>query len=159
MAKVIFDKISGGIYRIAKDQAFLDDNKNFRESEYDILDITTEEFNDVQKEIKIVVSHNNSTVTLETINYSLIADPGNPTGIKPARYETAEQLNGYKQELIDKFKFYLRFNSHKPLATNIASYITVLEELNTSSLTPLNMSLEQYLSDQGHSIIHPLEVL
>ena len=144
MAKVIFDKISGGIYRIAKDQAFLDDNKNFRESEYDILDITTEEFNDVQKEIKIVVSHNNSTVTLETINYSLIADPGNPTGIKPARYETAEQLNGYKQELI---------------ATNIASYITVLEELNTSSLTPLNMSLEQYLSDQGHSIIHPLEVL
>ena len=57
MAKLIFTLNSAGkasdLYRMAQDQDFLNANKNFEETQYDIIDITTEEFNDVKKGIKI----------------------------------------------------------------------------------------------------------
>ena len=161
MAKVIFDKITGELYRIARDQAFLDANKNFENSSVVILDITAEEFNDLKKEIKKVVSQDGSTVTLEAIDYSLVPPEPNLYNGQPlpSRYETTEQLSSYIKEIIDLFKFYLNFNSDKPLATEVESYLTVLEAVDASSLVPLNMSLERYLSDQGNSIIHPLELI
>tara|TARA_R110000822_G_scaffold310547_2_gene443933 strand:- start:2162 stop:2647 length:486 start_codon:yes stop_codon:yes gene_type:complete len=161
MAKIIFDKITGEVYRIAKDQAFLDANKNFNEVDYTILDITTEEFNDLQKEIKRVVSQDGSAVTLEAIDYSLVPPEPNLYNGQPlpSHYETTEELSSYIKEIIDLFKFYLNFNSDKPLATEVESYLTVLEAVDASSLVPLNMSLERYLSDKGNSIIHPLELI
>tara|TARA_R110000765_G_scaffold54858_1_gene109122 strand:+ start:197 stop:670 length:474 start_codon:yes stop_codon:yes gene_type:complete len=150
MAKIIFTK-TGEVYRIAQDQAFLDANKNFDESTYDILDITTEEFNAVKKKTKRIVSHNGSTVTLETIDRTLT--PGPLGNIPSSEYETADRLNSYREYLIETFEFYLRFNADKPLATTVTSYLPILKELDVPSIVPLNKSLEEYLIDQGHTVV------
>src|SRR6056300_449779 len=144
MAKVIFNK-DGGLYRIAQDQAFLDANKNFFEYDYDILDITTEEFNDFKNGVKKIVSHNGSTVTFEIIDYSL--DVGPLGNVLNSLYETETELKEDIKEKIEVFNNYLRFNSNKPLATTITSYITYLEGIDTSNLTPLNKTLEKHVSE------------
>ena len=58
MSKFIFTKNSGGqgLYRIARDQSFMDANKNHIDEDYDILDVTTEEFNDFKKGLKKLIS-------------------------------------------------------------------------------------------------------
>ena len=105
MAKLIFTR-EGSLYRIAQDQDFIDSNKNFNEIDYDILNITIEEFNDFKNGVKKIVSHNGSTVTFDTINYSLDQDP--ETGLTPKPvYETESQLKEDIEKKINLFKDYL----------------------------------------------------
>lgn len=157
MAKVIFNK-AGGIYRIARDEEFMNQNKNFIDIDYNILDITTEEFNDIKYGVKKIVSHNDSTVTFETISYSLTT-PGPQGNLASAYFSTEESLKNYLNETIDIFEFYLNFNSDKPLVSEVTSYLPVLKALDVSSLIPLNKTLEKYLSEQGNSVLHPLELI
>ena len=159
MSKFIFTKNSGGqgLYRIARDQSFMDANKNHIDEDYDILDVTTEEFNDFKKGLKKVVSHDNSTVTFETISYSLDAGPlGN---IPKSFYETEVELKEDIKNIINQCNEYLLYNSGKPLESIINTYVTYLEQLDTSNLTPLNKTIEKYADEQGQDPVHLLELI
>tara|TARA_R100001440_G_scaffold16293_7_gene27787 strand:- start:8760 stop:9212 length:453 start_codon:yes stop_codon:yes gene_type:complete len=150
MAKILFTKNSvnqiGAVGHIAQDQNFLDSNKNFDEANFDILDITTEEFNDVKNGVKFVLSHNGETVSFNTRDTS------------EDFFDTENDLKTYINDLLERFETYLQFNSSKPLANTVTVYSDWLKNLDTSSVS-LNSSLEKYASDQGVNPVHPLELL
>ena len=152
MAKFIFNKNSenqiGQLCHIAQDQDFINANKNFNEINYNIVDVTIEEFNDVKNGKKEVVSYMGSTVTFKTKGEvdELGTPPNAPENV--FFFNTEEELKKYINILLEKFEFYLRFNSEKPL-----------KGLDTSNLTPLNISLEQYASEQGQDPVHLLELI
>ena len=150
MAKILFTKNSvnkiGSLANIAQDQNFLDSNKNFDEDNFDILDITTEEFNDIKNGVKFVISHNGETVSYNTRDES------------EDFFNTENNLKIYIDDLLERFEIYLQFNSSKPLANIVTNYVDWLKTLDTPSV-PLNSSLEKYASDQGVNPVHPLELL
>tara|TARA_R110000822_G_scaffold295903_1_gene418214 strand:+ start:509 stop:964 length:456 start_codon:yes stop_codon:yes gene_type:complete len=151
MAKIIFAKNSenkiGSVCHIAQDQIFLDSNKNFDEATVDIIDITTEDFNDIKNGVKSIISHNGGTVTYNTRD-----------ALKDF-FTTEDSLKTYINVLLERFETYLNFNSSKPLATTVTAYVDWLKNLDTSSLIPLNSSLEKYASDQGANPVHLLELV
>lgn len=150
MPKIIFQKNSenkiGSVGHIAQDQNFLDLNKNFDETTVDIIDITTEDFNDVKNGIKLIISHSGGVVTYKTLDTS------------EDFFATENHLKIYLDDLLDRFETYVELNSSKPLATTVTTYVDWLKALDISSI-PLSSSLEKYASDQGANPVHPLELV
>ena len=67
MAIFIFSKNSnnqiGSFYKMASDQYVYDNNKNWKDSDYDIVNVSETDFNDVKFGHKTVVSKNNDNVS------------------------------------------------------------------------------------------------
>jgi len=162
MAKIVFKKDTenqiGELCHIVRDQAFMDSNKNFNEADYTILDITTEEFNDIKYGQKQVISYTGSSVNFFVRGTPDPAAP-NPSASGGPFFSTTEDLREYIKSNLEILKNYVENNSEKPLGALVNSYVTYLERLNISTLTPLNISLEQYASDQGQDPVHLLELI
>ena len=162
MAKLIFNKgFADQLYRIARDEDFLNANKNFDIDKFDIIEISSSDFNDIKNGQKIVLSHDGSTVSYDDPNHTNSPDGPAPNGTTDNYifYERANDLQNYLDWLLDQFESYLRNNPSKPLATSVSTYYNYLKELDAASIVPLSVSLEQYASDQGQDPVHPLELL
>ena len=75
-------------------------------------------------------------------------------------FSSKEQLDSYisaiKERINDSINQRTDGNIYK---NQLKTYNTLLENLNTSSITyPLNTSLEKYLIDQGNTILSPLQI-
>ena len=149
MAKLIFVKDSSGqegtLVHIAENQSVYDSNKNFDESLYDVFDISSEDFTDIKNNSKFVVSHDGTNIT-----YGIPDEVG---------FTDQASLDSYIASLVERFDFYLRDNSDKPLAADVNTTKTYIQNLDTSAITPMSTSLEKYASDQGQTFVHPLELL
>ena len=63
------------------------------------------------------------------------------------------------KNIINQCNEYLLYNSGKPLESIINTYVTYLEQLDTSNLTPLNKTIEKYADEQGQDPVHLLELI
>jgi len=167
MAYIIFDKGSNNIYRIAKDQTFLNANKGFADEHMDIIEISENDFNNAKYGVTVFGSRDGATITWNTLN--------------PApRFNWREELTGHKNKIIEELNTWIKneSNKSKPMRDSVISYRDYLNTLDVSSIitdpsenatinesfvysdgTPLGSSLEKYAEDQGQTAYHLLELL
>lgn len=149
MAKFIFKKdsdnvVEGVLSFIANDQSHIDNNKNWDESEFDIIDVSDDDFNNIKLGAKGIVSKNGTNVTYFDITYN---------------YDSEEKLNTEISKVTERIDNWLLGNSSKPFASTVTNYKNYINSIDVSSITPLNTSLEKYVSDQGQTVVNLYELL
>ena len=149
MAKFIFKKdsdnvVEGVLSFIANDQSHIDNNKNWDESEFDIIDVSDDDFNNIKLGAKGIVSKNGTNVTYFDVTYN---------------YDSEEKLNTEISKVTEKIDVWLSGNSSKPFASTVINYKNYINSIDVSSITPLNTSLEKYVSDQGQTVVNLYELL
>jgi len=158
MAIFIFQKNSSGLYRIAENQNVMDQNKNFIDSDYDLVTVSQEDFNNVRLNKKTIVSRVENTVTFEDTFFAFTE-----------RARMQENINS----IISGIDIYLAINSHKAMASDIITYKNYIQTIDPSTLItevdtsvspnvpaiPLNMSVEEYTENQGIKAINLLQLL
>lgn len=75
-------------------------------------------------------------------------------------FSSKEQLDSYISLIKERINNSIhQRESDSTYKNELETYKTLLENLNTSSITyPLNTSLEKYLIDQGNTILNPLQI-
>ena len=75
-------------------------------------------------------------------------------------FSSKEQLDSYISVIKERINHSIhQRESDNTYKNELETYKTLLENLNTSSITyPLNTSLEKYLIDQGNTILSPLQI-
>ena len=149
MAKFIFKKdsdnvVEGVLSFIANDQSHIDNNKNWDESEFDIIDVSDDDFNNIKLGTKGIVSKNGTNVTYFDVTYN---------------YDSEEKLNTEISKVTERIDNWLSGNSNKPFASTVTNYKNYINSIDVSSITPLNTSLEKYVSDQGQTVVNLYELL
>lgn len=157
MAIFIFNKNSFDLYRIAENQNVMDQNKNFIDSDYDLVTINQEDFDNIRL-CKKIINKVGDTFTLED---------NSATFNKHAVMQ--ENIN----TIVSVIDSYLATNSHKPMASDIITYKNYVQTIDPSILIteentsvtpiitgiPLNMSVEEYVENQGIKAINLLQLL
>ena len=144
MAKLIFTKASvtnGKLFRIAKDQNHIDNNSDWHQDDYDIVEVSQSDFDAVRLSLKSV-NYDGTNVTYEDITYD------------GYDIEHADDKN----RILADINSWLENNSSKPFASNVTSYRDYLNSLDVSSI-PATEPLEKWINDQGQEVISPLELL
>jgi hypothetical protein len=157
VAIFIFNKNSFDLYRIAENQNVMDQNKNFIDSDYDLVTINQEDFDNIRL-CKKIINKVGNTFTLED---------NSATFNKHAVMQ--ENIN----TIVSVIDSYLATNSHKPMASDIITYKNYVQTIDPSILIteentsvtpiitgiPLNMSVEEYVENQGIKAINLLQLL
>jgi hypothetical protein len=157
VAIFIFNKNSFDLYRIAENQNVMDQNKNFIDSDYDLVTINQEDFDNIRL-CKKNINKVGNTFTLED---------NSATFNKHAVMQ--ENIN----TILSVIDSYLATNSHKPMASDIITYKNYVQTIDPSILIteentsvtpiitgiPLNMSVEEYVENQGIKAINLLQLL
>ena len=145
MPKLIFvknnDITKGNLFKIAKDQSHIDNNADWNQEDYNIVDISQSDFDDVRLETKHVI-FDGTNVTYED----------NPQD----EYDQDHASN--KEHIVNILNNWLEENSSKPFASNVTSYRDYLVSLDASTV-PVRERLEKWINDQGQEVIHPLELV
>ena len=147
MAYIIFNKnsdnIEGTLYKIAENDSDLS-QFNFSLSDYKVIQVSNEDFNNVKLYIKTtlkydgdIITYKNLTISFNNFNNLLI------------------DIND-KKRLINDF---LKFNPNHPQFNRWNNYLTQLNNLNFNGITyPLNMSFEKYLNDLSQPVLNILQL-
>tara|TARA_R100001460_G_scaffold2646_7_gene8502 strand:- start:4844 stop:5353 length:510 start_codon:yes stop_codon:yes gene_type:complete len=169
MAYLIFNKgDNSGIYRIAANQDVLDANKGFHNEHMDVVDISDSDFNNFKHRITDFVSRDGDSITWKTYN----------PGIK---FHTRAELQKHIEEVVEHINSWLNLsNNHsKPMASSVETYRDYIRSMDINSIitdpsdsatydfttetwsdgTPLNSSLEKYVTDQGQTSYNIFELL
>jgi len=161
MAKAVFTSLNG-IVAIAADQAALDNlNVDIVKSNYTVVDISDEVFNNVRLN-KSWISYDGTNITEhgrlgpnevtdgEFVPYSVPTDQGIPVIRTEAQLEF--QINKAKKELEN----YLEGTTNSAAS----SYLASLKSIDISTISfPMYQSLEEYMESQGHTVTHPLQLM
>jgi hypothetical protein len=143
MPKLIFSKntdiTTGNLCKIAKDQNHLDNNADWREEDYNIIEISQSDFDNVRLEKK-----------------SVVFDGTNVTYVDNSDDDNDHALN--KQHILDHLNKWLEVNSSKPFASNVTSYRDYLVSLDTSTI-PVGEGFEEWINNQGQEVINLLELV
>lgn len=153
MAYFIFTKV-GGFYKIAENQSDLD-VINIEKSLYDIVEVSSQEFQDVRLGKKVVVNYSNGQV-----NYvpTVIGPDGQTHSFKTVVLNK-EDLKSYISAIVDILNRFSIYNSNHPSLSKLNNYKNELLKINVNDLTyPINSSLEEYLESQGIQSISPLQI-
>jgi hypothetical protein len=147
MSYIIFKKnsenLDGVVYKIAENESDLN-NLNFIKSEYEIIEISEEDFNNIKYHKKTNAKYNNQTVFLD--NFELI-------------FKEKKHLSNYVNNFKNIIKLFLDNNSSHILFNKWNNYYNQLDNLNLDNITyPLNKSLEQYFNDLGQTSLNPLQL-
>jgi len=147
MAYVVFTKnsenIEGSVYKIAENDFDLN-NLNINKSDYTIIEISQSDFNNLKLDNKSVKKYNGNIVSYDEHNLIFPKKNGMLFFIEQLRY---------------KIKFFLDNNKNHTLYNKWNDYYLQLGDLNLENIQfPLNKSLEQYLSDEGKTYLHPLQL-
>jgi len=168
MALFLFQKNSddlvGALAGIAENQSAIDNNVDLNLSDFDVVTVTDELFNDVRLLQKEVTSKNGDTVN--TRDLSVI-------------FDYRADLTNYINKVVSELDKWLETNSSKPLASTITTYKNYITGLDVNSLvtdpsdsatfdqatktlsdgTRFNSSLEKYVEDQGVTVVSTLQLL
>jgi hypothetical protein len=158
MAIFIFIKNSPGLYRIAENQEVLDSNKNFSDSEYDLVTVSQEDFNSLRLNKKTIINRVENTVTLKDT---------------PVSFTESAKMQENINSITSVIDSYLISNSNKPMASDIITYKNYIQTIDPKTLItdedfsktpitppiPLNMSVEEYAENQGIKAINTLQLL
>lgn len=148
MAYFIFiknsDGINGSLYKIAENKFDLD-NLNIIQSNYKIIEVSQNNFDDVKYVIKQVLNYDGNTVNYLDIEYTGAVD----------KNSFLKEINGCKNAIIQ----FLNVNKGHPLYSKWNDYYNQLSNLNLNNINyPLNISLEQYLNNIGQTSLNILQL-
>ena len=145
MAKLILTKDSsvvyGKLFKIAKDQNHIDNNADWSQDDYDIVEVSQSDFDAVRLSLKSV-NYDGTNVTYEDITYD--------------GYDI--EHNEDKNHILVGINSWLENNSSKPFASSVTNYRDYLNSLDVSSI-PASEPLEKWINDQGQEVINLLELL
>lgn len=153
MAYFIFTKV-GGLYKIAENQSDLN-VVNIEKSLYDIIEVSSQEFQDVRLGKKAIVNYSNGQV-----NYvqPIIGEDGQSHSFKTTILNK-EDLKSYISNIIDILTRFNNYNPNHPSLSKLNNYKDELMKINVNNLSyPINSSLEEYLESQGIQSISPLQI-
>jgi len=147
MAYFIFlkdlDNIYGTISRIAENESDLN-NLNIIKTDYKIIENSQTNFDLVKYGTKYPSKYNNDNIIFE-----------DAISIFNTKKELQDSINFFKQQI----KQFLDNNPNHSLFTRWNDYYNQLNNLNLNNITyPLNISLEQYLKDQGQTSLSTLQL-
>jgi hypothetical protein len=146
MAIFIFSQ--NNLYRIAANQEVYNNNKNFPDSLYEIVNVSDEDFNGIKYNTKIFISKTGTSIVTQNIEM---------------RYNFASDLKNYIDMNLKELNQWVEINKEKPLTQNIIQYVNFLKTINPQTLindqSPLMMSLETYAQNQGITPINFYELL
>jgi hypothetical protein len=143
MATLIVRKNPKSLWRMAANATDLADYNGINDTEFDLVDVSDADFQ-----------------SLRTNQKKYDADTGSVVDL--AEGETGDQLSEtnlktYLSEVTDKLKLFIDNNVGDQFATQCQNYKTVLEGVDTSSLSyPLNW--EKHCLDNGIIFLHPLQI-
>mgnify|MGYP003125546242 CR=1 FL=1 len=145
MPKLIFSKnndvTKGNLFRIAKDQSHLDNNADWNQEDYSIVEISQSDFDAVR-----------------LISKSVIYDGTNVTYEDMPQDQWDQDHASNKEHVVNILNKWLEENSSKPFASNVTSYRDYLVSLDASTI-PVREGFEQWINDQGQEVINPLELV
>ena len=152
MSKLIFEKDSDGqansLYRIAENETVLNENKNFSDDQYDIIEVGSSDYDAVRNNTKYAVSHSGSNVTYEDKATDDIS------------FTAQGDLDNYLKDMSSYFDNYLEGNSSKPIASSVTTYNNYIKSFDTSTLTyPMTNTWEQYCESQSVTYLNVLQLL
>jgi hypothetical protein len=137
------DNVYGTISRIAENESDLN-NLNIVKTDYKIIENSQANFDLVKYGTKYPSKYNNDNIIFE-----------DAISIFNTKKELQDSINFFKQQI----KQFLDNNSNHSLFTRWSDYYNQLNNLNLNNITyPLNISLEQYLKDQGQNSLSPLQL-
>lgn len=147
MAYFIFLKdlnnIYGTISRIAENEYDLN-NLNIEKTDYKIIEDSQSNFDLVKYGTKYPSKYTNNTIVFE-----------DTTSIFNTKKELQDYIFFYKQQI----KQFLNNNQNNKAYDLWNNYYNQLSNLNLNNITyPLNISLEQYLKNQGQTSLNPLQL-
>jgi len=147
MAYFIFlkdlDNIYGTISRIAENESDLN-NLNIIKTDYKIIENSQTNFDLVKYGTKYPSKYNNDNIIFE-----------DAISIFNTKKELQDSINFFKQQI----KQFLDNNPNHSLFNRWNDYYNQLNNLNLNNITyPLNISLEQYLKDQGQTSLSTLQL-
>jgi hypothetical protein len=155
MAIFIFQHNLPLLYRIAENKDVMDQNKNFFDSEYDLVTVSQEDFNNIRLNKKTIESRVDNTVTLK--------DAG------PTSFTEISTMQEHINDIISIINSYLVINPNKPMTGDIITYKNYLQKIELSTLpktlsldgktVSFNSSMEEYCENQGIKAINLLQLL
>jgi len=138
------ENISNNLYKIAKDQTYLNYLNLGNLDNYTIIQDTEENFNLVRLGIKGVKTYANNQIIYYDLSYNF----GNK--------KTAEiNLNNIKENII----LFLKNNTNSPIFQMWNDYYNQLSNFNLDTINyPLSISFEQYFENNGLISLNPLQL-
>lgn len=147
MPKFIFNKntdtTKGRLFKIAKDQAHIDNNAGWNTDLYEIVDVSQTDFDAVKLQQKNITTYDGTNIQYETSSFSEM---------------TTEKHTAYKNQILEIINKWLEENSSKPFATNVTNYKNYLNSLDISTIASTT-NLEQHINSQGEEVVNILELL
>jgi len=148
MAYFIFnknsDKINGSLCKIAENKSDLD-NLNIIQSNYKIIEVSQNNFNDVKYIIKQILNYDGNTVNYLDFEHKGPVD----------KNSFLKEINVCKNAI----KQFLDADKEHPFYNKWNDYYNQLNSLNLDTITyPLNKSLEQYFNDLGQPSLNILQL-
>ena len=145
MPKLIFakntDVTKGNLFAIAKDQNHIDNNADWNQADYNIVEISQTDFDSVRLE-----------------NKNVLFDGTNVTYENNPQDEADQDHSTTKEVIVKRLNEWLDANSSKPFATNVTTYRDYLVSLDASTI-PVREGFNQWVNDQGQEVINILELV
>lgn len=160
MAKLVFNKgqakNQASLVRIADDQATLDLFAAYTSTLYDIVDVSETEYQNIKLNKKYIASETDGTFTYE--------DNGNITEIGTYVTHTATTCKAEQTFILSTLDKWLSNAPANALKTRVQTYRDTLNAVNFDTLFADESfsfpgTIELYVSEQGSSPVHILELL
>lgn len=136
------DNKENSLYRIAENDSYLN-NLNIDTVNYKIINISSDDFNEIKLNTKAFLKYNNNDVFYVNIN-------NNFTKVTLSFH--IEQIKKAIKDFLDNNKSHIYFNQWN-------SYYNQLSNLDLNSISfPLEKSLEKYFNDLGQPSFNPLQL-
>lgn len=138
------DNINGTLYKIAKDQSYLN-QMNIDLSIYKIIEDSEINFNNVKYGKNVVEKYNGDIITYLVIDN--------------IKFENKESLDKYISIFKNNIQKFLQNNPNSSLYLTWNNYYNQLNSLDLNNITyPLNKSLEEYFNDLNQTSLSPLQL-
>tara|TARA_R100000664_G_scaffold34172_1_gene54624 strand:- start:4726 stop:5157 length:432 start_codon:yes stop_codon:yes gene_type:complete len=133
-----------GVYKIAANDSDKDD-LNIPPNFYDIITISDSEFNNIRiNNATVVVNGTSATVTEDT---------------EKLRFNDKEELDSYLETVKFVAKSFLDVNVGHPKYSEVADYLSYLNNLDTSALSyPMLSSWEEYCNTNSITFLSTLQI-
>lgn len=142
------------LYKIAENEDDLN-NLNIRKSDYKIIEVNQETFNDVKFLKKKIINYDGNIVNLEDISISFKDIIKDGQIIVTAK----TQINQYILNVKKQLNVFLESNKNHSFYNRLNNYLNQIDNLDTNNINfPLNNSLEQYFKDSGQELFNPLQI-
>ena len=151
MAKVFFVKNSanqdGCLLKIASNDNMFANHNGFTSNSVDSFEISDADFNAIIGGEKTPKSHDGTNINWQDLDPNSVEWPDEAI------------LKRYLSNYVLIAKKWLEHNTEHPLYNKLQTYLSWVESLDTSSLTPMTGTFEKYAISQEKEPVHLLELI